>query len=86
MTKDDFVKSIINSKTSNEVDELFTEIQVTRLSEADKNELFGMIHIMKRTVVIMEEIENYISPLPSDNYTRIRIEKAIEAFKKGTPL
>jgi len=82
MNKDDFCKSIINTKSIIEIDDVFCDIQKSKLSDIDKNELFGMIHVMKKTVIFIETIENYISKLPDNNYIKKQFLNTINEFKR----
>jgi hypothetical protein len=82
MNKDDFCKSIINTKSIMEIDDIFCDIQKSKLSDIDKNELFGMIHVMKKTVIFIETIENHTSKLPDNNYIKKQFLNTINEFKR----
>jgi hypothetical protein len=86
MTKDDFCKAIVNSKNSYDINEIFNDIQTSKLSELDKMELYGMIHIMKRAVEFIETIESYTTTLVKDSYIKKKFEEAIYNFKENTPM
>lgn len=84
--KEDFINRIIKSISIAELDDIFSDIQVSALSVEDKAELYGMIYIMKRSVVLVEAIHFYILPLSNDNYVKTKMKKVIDAFEKGEPL